>query len=94
MIKNYGISFGQIIPGMLWLQGGVWLMTCWWLLKSKNWRVGLIVVGGGLNLWQRIQWGYVVDYWRIPMTDVYNNINDWLIFGGVVLYLWQKIAKK
>lgn len=53
-----------------------------------------MVLGGGLNLWERWQWGYVTDYWRIPFTPVYNNVNDWLIFIGVVLYIWQQIRKK
>lgn len=94
MIRNFGISFGEIIPGVIWLELGVWLLTWVWLVKSKNWRVGLIVLGGGLNLWERYRWGFVVDYWRIPLTNIYNNINDWLIFIGVILYLWQILRKK
>lgn len=94
MIKNFGMSLGVVLPGMWLIQTGVWLGCCWWWLKSKNWRVGLIVLGGGLNLYQRWRWGYVIDNWRIPLTNVYNNVNDWLIFVGIVLYLWQKIRKK
>lgn len=94
MIRNFGISFGKLLPGLIWWETGVWLATWFWLLKSKNWRVGLIVLGGGLNLWQRYRLGFVVDYWRIFGTNLYNNINDWLIFVGAGLYLWQQLKKK
>jgi lipoprotein signal peptidase len=94
MIKNFGMSFGRNLPALIWWEGGVWLLTWIWFLRSKNWRVGLIVLGGGLNLWERYKWGFVVDYWRIPFTGIYNNINDWFIFLGVVLYLWQQLKKK
>ncbi len=94
MVKNFGVSFGQQIPSLLLLTTLIWFLTLGWLIKSKNWRVGLIVLGGGLNLWQRWQLGYVIDYWKIPMTNIYNNINDWLIFAGVILYIWQQIRQK
>jgi len=94
MIRNFGISFGKMLPGVSWWELGVWLLTWVWFLKSKNWRIGLIVLGGGLNLWERYKWGFVVDYWRIPFTNIYNNVNDWLIFIGVGLYLWQQLKKK
>jgi lipoprotein signal peptidase len=94
MIKNFGMSFGKMLPGLIWFESGIWAVTVVWLLKSKNWRVGLMVVGGGLNLWERFKWGFVVDYWRIPFTNIYNNVNDWLIFIGAGLYIWQQWKKK
>jgi lipoprotein signal peptidase len=94
MIRNFGISFGKILSGVEWWQLGVWILTILWLVKSKNWRIGLIVLGGGLNLWERWRWGFVIDYWRIPFTNIYNNVNDWLIFIGVVLLIWQLIRQK
>lgn len=94
MIRNPGISLDGL-PGVVWISTGVWLVTVIWFLKTKNWRVGLIMLGGGLNLWQRWQWGYVIDYWKLPFLNLYNNINDWLIFiGGVVLYICQQVRKK
>ena len=94
MIRNPGISFGQVLPGVVWISTGVWLVTVIWFLRTKNWRVGLIMLGGGLNLWQRWQWGYVIDYWKLPFLNLYNNVNDWLIFIGVVLYICQQVRKK
>jgi lipoprotein signal peptidase len=94
MIKNFGMSLGKMLPGLIWYETGVWIMAVVWFLKSKNWRVGLVVLGGGLNLWERFRVGFVTDYWRIPYTNIYNNVNDWLIFIGAALYLWQQLKKK
>jgi lipoprotein signal peptidase len=94
MIRNYGISLGLDIPGLVVINALVLMGLLAWWFQSKNWRLLLIIVGGGLNLWERIKWGYVYDYWKIPFTGIYNNINDWLIVTGVVLYLWQILRKR
>jgi lipoprotein signal peptidase len=71
-----------------------WLVLIYWAYREKSWPLWLVVVGGGLNLYQRWQWGYVIDYWKIPGTLLYNNINDWLIFIGFGTYLWTKFRQK
>ena len=63
----------------------------WWWYKEKDWRLLLVILGGALNLGERLVRGYVTDYWIIPGTNIYNNLNDWLIFIGVILYLWKKL---
>ena len=63
----------------------------WWWKKEKSWPILLIIGGGLLNFGERVFLGYVNDYWRIPGTNLYNNFNDWLIFLGVVLYIWKKL---
>jgi len=94
MVKNYGVSFGYEFNGMEVVVGLLLAAVGWWYIKSKNWRLLFILAGGGLNWWQRLRWGYVKDYWRIPGTSIYNNVNDWLIAVGVILCLWQILKKK
>lgn len=94
MVRNYGISFGGRLPGVEILTGIVLGGVIWWGWKSKNWRLIPIIIGGGLNWGERLAKGYVTDYWRIPGTNIYNNINDWLITIGVGLCLWQFLTKK
>ena len=53
----------------------------------------LIIIGGGRSLWERWKWGYVNDYWNFLGTGIYNNLNDWLISLGLLIYLgaiWKK----
>lgn len=94
MVANYGMSFGLSFPGLLILNG-LWLLgLVYWWWEDRSWGLVLMVVGGALNLADRIILGYVRDYWQIPGTGIYNNFNDWLIFGGLLLYLWQKWRNK
>lgn len=62
---------------------------------SRGWC--LFLLGGWGNTVERLIRGCVVDYWNLPVFGLKNNINDWLIFGGLILiigeYLWEKKSK-
>lgn len=94
IIKNYGISFGQSFPGLTIVSGILLGILVRMARKEKKLSLWLAVLGGGLNFGERLYFGYVRDYWKIPLIPLYNNINDWLIFGGVVWYLLEKISQK
>lgn len=93
MIQNSGISFGWQIPAIRLIGVLLLLTLIWWVLKSKEWRWWLIIIGGALNLGERFRFGYVTDYWKIPVVPIYNNINDWLIFVGAILLIWKYYTK-
>ena len=88
MVKNFGISFGWQVPMLTIINGLVLLLVAYWMVKKRSIPLGLIFLGGFLNWWERLNYGYVTDYWRIMGTNIYNNVNDWLIFVGVVWFLW------
>ena len=94
MIKNFGVSFGQNVPGLLLVNGLLLILLLGWWGKTKNWRILLIIAGGGLNFWERWRVGYITDYWKIPGINLYNNLNDWLIFLGAGLCIWQLWRRK
>lgn len=91
LYTNYGISFGLnvvfLVPILLL---GLPAITWWWIVKEKEWSWLLLLVGGYVNLIDRIIYqGGVRDYWRIPGLGIYNNLGDWLIFAGVLISLFK-----
>jgi len=98
MIINTGASLGLNLPFLEWIQLFLLLFlgVVWWKDK-KAWGWLLMIVGGGLNLIERWRWGGVRDYWHLPLTSIYNNLNDYLITFGVVqliiYYIWKKRQK-
>lgn len=91
-VANSGVSFGWFVNG-LWLVLTVFVF--YFLIFRSNEGLGfwIILIGGGINLVDRLRFGYVRDYWQLPMTSLYNNVNDWLIGMGTVIFiysLWKK----
>lgn len=92
IIKNYGISFGVnggffIILNIIF----VVILTKIWF-KNNLLSLGLMLVGGWINLIDRLIFGYVRDYWTLGW--VYNNLADWLIQIGVIIFLSELWIKK
>jgi len=93
LAENFGVSFGwggKLVTGfsLIFL---VVLMGWWWLARPE---LFLILVGGWINLVDRLVFGYVRDYWKF--ISVYNNLADWLIGIGVgwfILNLWKQNQK-
>jgi len=54
----------------------------------------LVLVGGLINLLDRLRFGGVRDYWRIAFFDLFNNINDYVIFVALSLFAYKNIWKK
>ncbi len=87
-----GVSFGL---GGDWVVGVNLVLLVW--LGYFAWRenslgIWLILVGGGVNLIDRLIWGYVRDYWWLG--PVYNNIADWIISLGVGVFIWELWKKR
>jgi lipoprotein signal peptidase len=93
VVKNFGVSFGVGVYGLYAVNILIWgLLAAWWW-KKREWGLGMLVIGGGVNLMDRLRLGYVRDYWNLG-GGLYNNINDVVIAIGVVLFLYQNIWKK
>jgi lipoprotein signal peptidase len=93
VIINQGVSFGLNVPGVEIISIMFLLVIIYLWSKDRQNGYILMLLGGGLNLISRLWWGGVVDYWKIPLTNVYNNLNDYLIFIGVVWVIINKWKK-
>ena len=90
-MKNSGASFGMNFWGLNILSFALLIIIFLIWKKDKNNWWWLIILGGTLNLGERLIWGQVFDYWKIPLTGIYNNINDYLIFFGGIMVIWKKL---
>jgi lipoprotein signal peptidase len=93
IIRNSGIFLGINLGGVLYWTAFILFFLILWEIRLKSWGLLLIIIGGFFNFWQRLKYGYVIDYWKVPLVDIYNNLMDWLIFIGIIIFiieLWQK----
>jgi len=100
--KNYGIAFGIPIPYYvlfpLILVALVLIIGRYWkeLVRGNDWvwLACLLIIGGAAsNLFDRLYWGYVVDFIHFSFGSTFN-IADVLVVGGVVVLLWLELRKK
>lgn len=88
-IINTGVAFGIWTEVPNWIVLGAFgvLIAC--ALKTRElWeRIGIMMIflGGAVNTYQRLILGGVVDNWEIWGVG-YNNLADYLIFFGLVVY--------
>jgi lipoprotein signal peptidase len=85
IFKNYGISFGVngwffVVLSIIFI---VLLSIFWW--KNNFLGINFLMVGGWINLIDRIVLGYVRDYWKFGW--IYNNLADWIIQIGIIIFL-------
>jgi len=85
IVENRGISFGINLPleEMFLVMFLVMLLTL--LVKNFKWSIYLVFIGGLINFADRLFFGFVRDYFKVLFF--YNNLADWVIFVGVILYV-------
>jgi lipoprotein signal peptidase len=92
VVNNYGVSFGLKGTFLIFLSVVFVLFLTYFSFKKEVWGLGLVSIGGWINLIDRVEFGYVRDYWWLG--PVYNNIADWIIAIGVGLFLIKILWKK
>lgn len=91
MVQNFGLSFGIPVYGWWWQV--IMTMVILWLWSRERFRAwsGLVLVlmGGLINLYQRVFWGSVLDNINLPFINLWFNLADILITIGCIVYIWQ-----
>ena len=94
--ENRGVAFGLFQDGTVFfaVTTAIVIVTASILLiknykKSKLFTLSLsLIIGGGLgNLFERIAYGYVVDYLRLSFFPPICNFADYCISAGTVMLL-------
>lgn len=87
---NNGISFGLFGNIPVWIVVVVWICLLVYAVKMRElWErigVGMVLIGGVGNLVSRVWYGGVVDNWNF-LGLFYNNLWDYLITSGVIVYI-------
>ena len=100
--KNYGIAFGIPLPyyilfplvaaALILIIGRYWKK----LAQGNNWvwLACLLIVGGALsNMFDRLYWGYVVDFIHFSFGSTFN-VADVMIVAGVVVLLGVELRRR
>ena len=94
---NTGVSFGFLSGVSVWVVGLVWICLFVYAGKMRElWeRVGVIfiLVGGAGNIISRVVYGGVLDNLSF-FGILHNNVWDYLIFAGLVVYAIQVFRHK
>ncbi|MBP7740963.1 signal peptidase II [Candidatus Woesebacteria bacterium] len=101
IIFNDGISLNLLngIPNNLMIFFLVlFVFLVFLFLKKDTFKNNLYVflfLGGAIsNILDRIFYAGVRDWLKIPFLDLYNNLADWFIFSGVLIFLLYNTHKK
>ncbi|MBU3935631.1 signal peptidase II [Patescibacteria group bacterium] len=96
LFENEGFSFGwgKNFGGLTVL---IWFfLFLFWLKNAFYGGLFLMILGGGVNLGDRLIFGKVRDYWYFGGGIFYNNLADYLVVFGLFLFileLWKKNRK-
>ena len=101
LAKNHGIAFSLPLFGW-WLNSTIILIIIcllyFFVLKIKKIAyleavlALAIILGAGSNLYDRLKFGYVIDYFSLKYYSIFN-IADGLILVGLVCLLWVTVDK-
>jgi lipoprotein signal peptidase len=92
VLGNRGISWGWGGGVSSWLAGGAFLILFFLTKKANFFGIKLMLLGGAINLLDRMIFGVVRDYWLF-FAGVYNNVADWVIGFGLFIFvieLWKR----
>ena len=98
--KLYFISFNSTL--LYFLIGAVLLLLLFLFFRSWQKRdfllatgFSLIILGGLSNFFDRIYFGYVIDWIRISFLPIsIFNIADLMIFGGIICLIFALIKSR
>ncbi|KKQ55546.1 MAG: Lipoprotein signal peptidase [Parcubacteria group bacterium GW2011_GWA2_38_13] len=102
-VKNQGIAFGLYFyyPLLLIILCIALIFFAYWLYQShKNtdivnvFGVATVIFGTASNFYDRIQYGYVIDYIDIPFFTIINIADILITFGLCIIFINEFFLKK
>ena len=96
LFRNTKLYFVSLNPILLYLLiGSVLLIFIILFLKTRNPSLAFIVLGGLSNFFDRIYFGYVIDWIKVFFLPIsVFNIADLMIIFGIIMILFQSLKLK
>ncbi len=100
---NYGIAFSvpfegeilTVITGIIIIFLGFYLF---FLYKKRSFQkflfLTLLFLGAVSNFYDRINWGYVIDYWDLKYFTIFNLADVMIVAGFLGLLISYFFSKK
>lgn len=95
LVRNYGLVFGIPLPGMaiiIVLAVVVCIFIVLWIRTRSGYQrlaIGLILVGAASNLFDRIEYGFVIDWADFGRCWPIFNLADVMIVTGLIMILFR-----
>jgi len=88
LVHNYGAALGIDIPLFLLIILSVVAMICLFVIFERHPFLGIGFILGGLlgNLYDRVFYGYVIDFIYIKNFYVFNLADVFITIGGVMVF--------
>ncbi|HOJ93308.1 MAG TPA: signal peptidase II [Dictyoglomaceae bacterium] len=89
LVHNYGAALGIDIPLFLLIILSIVAMICLFVIFERDPFLGMGFILGGLlgNLYDRVFYGYVIDFIYIKNFYVFNLADVFITVGGVMVFL-------
>ena len=101
LYTNEGISFGMKLPHFIIIIFSIIIIgiVVWYIVdayKRNNFSHvfgwGMIIIGGLSNFYDRVVYGYVVDWWVMPWNAVINFADFYITIG--IFFLLVDLRRK
>lgn len=85
--KNYAGAFSLPVGGALYDIAGIILLVVfiYLFLKTKNPAHSFIIFGGASNIFDRLVYGYTIDYVNF-MNFSFFNLADGMLLAGIFIF--------
>lgn len=89
LTHNYGAALGLDIPRKVLIIFSFLALFCLFYFYRKNGWIGIGFILGGLigNLYDRVFYGYVIDFIHMERFFVFNLADFFITIGGVLVFL-------
>lgn len=99
--RNDGLIFSLPVPywlavGLMLTAAGLIILVLWRQQnhRPERWPIALLLVGALSNIYDRVAYGYIVDYVYLGPRWPIFNLADSALTVGIIWFLWRAVVDK